>query len=130
MRHSPLSFSVETFDINIAREEVVAIVFIFVFLDDSRTFIWKFIGSKPTNHLSLSAWYIADMMTVFRHYLNGVRIVFIIGFWHQGTVDATDISTNAFTVVYTSNLQDTQVVVDAQPTAIVALFRQWAMISF
>ena len=116
--HRPLSFSVEPSDIHKTDEELVPIRFIFARFDKSRATIRKLIGSQRAHEVGLPAGDIAEVMTVFRHNLDGIGIVFIVWLWNQGALHATDIAADALTVVDTGYLQDAEVVVDRKPTAI------------
>ena len=128
-RHSPLSFRlVEPLYIDVACEELVAVCLIFARLNVGCAAVGELVGCEPAHHLSLSARDIAEVVTVFSHDLDSVRIKLIVGFGHEGTLHTTDIATDALAVVDACNLQDAQVVVDRKPTAISTTLWQWTRV--
>ena len=94
------------------------IVFILTLFDESRATVRKFIRCQRTHEVGLSTWDIAEVVAVFCHDFDGIRIILIVGLWNQGALHATDIAADALAVVDACNLQDSQVVVDAEPTAV------------
>ena len=96
----------------------MSVVFIFARFDESRAAIGELIGSQRTHKIGLSAWDIAEVVTVFCHNLNSIGVILIVGLWNQGTLYATNIAADALTVVDAGYLQDAEVVVDRKPTTI------------
>ena len=102
--------------------------FVFMGFDECCASIGKFVGRERAHKAGLAAGYITEVVTVFGHNFNGIRIILVVWLRHQYALDAPDIAADTLSVVDACNLQDAKVVVDTEPTAIVATLWQWPMI--
>ena len=92
--------------------------------------IRKLTTSHRAHEVGLLGWDIAKMVTILGHYLNGFGVVLIIRFRHQRTHDPTKVAVNARAIVDACNLQDSEIIIDAEITAITTRFRERTVICF
>ena len=92
-------------------EELMAVCLIFSLVDMCFAPIRECITSERPYEVRMTSRYISKVVTVFGHNLYRVRVKLVLWFRHQGALHATDITSDSFTVIDTSNLQDAKIVV-------------------
>ena len=100
------------------------IVFIFFFLYAADAVKRKLVMSPRAHHLGLIPSHISQMMPVFGHNLDGIRIELILRFGNQRHSIAPRVSVYALPMIDACNRQNAQIIEYRSPPAIVASLRQ------